>query len=192
MFSCRSPEILEPRDCPGYAWGPAVTWSVVPDGTAWLGGVSTLRSDMAAKRADWRDQVRRAFAEWSKALGILFVEVNDPGAPLGAEMPTVRIGGNRETSNVLARAYLPGPGRGSDVTFNTAHDWGGSLDLYSVTLHELGHAVADLKDGASPVMSPVYQGTLAGLSPADVDAALASVRVERGPAALFSKMGEPT
>lgn len=172
------------------AWGSVVEWSFVPDGTQWLGGVSTLAADLDRKRPGWRDQVRRAFDAWSWALGIAFVETADGGKPLGAESPTIRIGGNAESSNVLARAYMPGPGAGSDLTFNTAHDWGGSFDVFSVTLHELGHAVADLRDGASPVMAPAYQGTLAGLVPADVAAAQSSVTVNRGPMAILSKMGE--
>lgn len=168
-----------------------MTWSFVPDGTAWLGGPSTLQSDLSTKRPDWRYQVRRAFAEWSRALGLMFVEVPDSGQPIGAESPTIRIGGNREASNVLARAYFPGPAHGSDVAFNTSHDWGSLFDVYSVALHELGHAVADLRDGESPVMSPVYQGELKGLTRDDVVAAQRSVDVARGPVALFSKMGEP-
>lgn len=185
-----APESLERRDCPGYAWGPVVAWSFVPDGTQWLGGVSTLAADLDRKRPGWRDEIRRAFDAWSMALGITFAEVPDSGRPLGAESPTVRIGGNADPSNALARAYLPGPGAGSDVTFNTAHDWGSQFDVFSVALHELGHAVADLRDGESPVMAPAYQGTLAGLTPADVRAAQSSVSVNRGPMAILSKMGE--
>lgn len=181
---------LEARECPGWTWGSVVSWSFVPDGTQWLGGVSTLQGDMDARRPGWRDQIRRAFSEWSRALGLMFAEVPDDGRPLGSESPTIRIGGNREASNVLARAYFPGPAHGSDLAFNTAHDWGSSFDVYSVALHELGHAVADLRDGESPVMAPAYQGTLSGLTPADVRAAQSSVNVVRGPAALFSKMGE--
>lgn len=184
-----APERLDDRSLPGVTWGPVVEWSFVPDGTQWLGGVSTLAADLDRKRPGWRDQVRRAFDAWSMALGITFAEVRDSGKPLGAESPTLRIGGNADPSNVLARAYLPGPGAGSDLTFNTAHDWQ-AFDVFSVALHELGHAVADLRDGESPVMAPAYQGTLAGLSLADVRAAQSSVTVNRGPMAILSKMGE--
>lgn len=146
---------------------------------------------MSAKRPDWRDQISRAFAEWSRALGVMFVETADSGLALGAEYPAIRIGGNAEASNVLARAYFPGPAHGSDLSFNTSHDWGEGFDVFSVALHELGHAVADLRDGESPVMAPAYQGTLAGLTQSDIRAAQASVNVVRSPASLFSKMGEP-
>lgn len=183
-------DTLESREAPGYAWGSFVTWSVVPDGTAWLGGRSTLRSDLAAKRPDWLDQIRAALAEWSVALGLTMIEVPDDGRPIGAGSPTLRIGGVREDSIVLARAYFPAPAHGSDITLNTSHDWSrDGFDIRSVILHEAGHAIADLKDGASPVMSPAYRGPV-HLTAEDVDAALASVSVDRGPAAILSKMGE--
>ena len=185
-------DTLESRESPGYAWGPSVTWSVVPDGTAWLGGRSTLRADLAARRPDWLDQIRAALAEWGRDLGLMFVEVADDGRPIGSESPVLRIGGNREDSNVLARAYFPAPAHGSDISVNSAHDWSkDGFDLRSVILHEVGHAVADLRDGESPIMSPSYRGP-ANLTPRDVDAALASVVVDRGPAAILSKFGERT
>jgi hypothetical protein len=185
-------EMLESRTAPSWVWGPSVSWSIVPDGTDWLGGKSTLQADMGRMRVDWRSEIRKAFAAWGAAIGVLFTESPDPGVPIGAESPTIRIGGNyaADYPRTLAWSYFPDLGRGSDVTFNLVHDWSvKGFDLFSVALHELGHAVADLKDGASPVMSPAYRGPVT-LTPADVDAALDSVDVVRGPAAILSKFGE--
>lgn len=167
-------EFLESRESTSYVWAPYLTFSFVPDGTAWLGGPSVAWSTLGARKPDWKDAFRRAMVDWGQAIGFTPVEVIDDGRAIGSVdglgVGTVRIGGNPDAPNVLARAYFPGPGAGSDVAVNTDQNWR-AFDLYSVALHELGHALAGLRHGESPVMSETYQGALAGLVAADVVAA---------------------
>jgi hypothetical protein len=176
-------EALEHRDAAAVVVPGYLTWSIVPDGTAVVGGPSVLRSAMAAKDPAWEAKVRRAMAEWSRALGVAIAYVPDSG-PLGS---TIRVGGSIVPgTNVAAWAYYPCPcPEGSDITINVAQDWG-SVDLYTVMLHELGHAVAGLDHGAAPIMGP-YRGPVAGLSAADVAAARASVVVLASPVGVLSK-----
>lgn len=184
-------ESLEDRSAPSGWSGPILTWSIVPDGTVWSGGTSALVGVMGRKDANWRDDIKRAIEAWGAAIGLLVGEVNDPGNPIGTlGGGQVRIGGTFGPANVLGWAYYPGsqPIDG-DVTFNLSQDWSKGFDLYSVALHEFGHAVADLDHGASPAMSAAYQGKLDGLTTADIAAARAKSAVSYSPMLVFNKVG---
>jgi hypothetical protein len=182
-------ERLESRNAPAVILPPSMSFSMAPDGTPWLGGPVTLRSSLSP---GWKDKIVRAIDEWGRAVGVVFYEVPDDGRAIGSAddrgVGIIRFGGNRDEPHVLARAYYPGPDRGSDVSINTGQDWQ-AFDLYSVALHELGHAIAGLNHGESPVMSPTYQGVLSGLVLADIAAARNATDVAlASPAQLFSKM----
>ena len=181
-------EFLEGRDAPAVVLPAALTYSFVPDGTKLAGGPSVMDSRHPA----WRDAVRRALSAWGWALGLSLTEVPDSGVPAGSSGPqgTIRIGGVESTPTVAGWAYYPGVGfdtRESDVTFNAALDWS-QFDLTSVALHELGHAIAGLDHGESPIMSAQYRGQ-AELTRDDVAAALRRVEAYPNPSAVFSKQG---
>src|SRR5436305_12730900 len=73
--------------------------------------------------------------------------------------------------------YLPPPVNnysiGGDIAFNTAQVYninGLDYDLYTVSLHELGHALGlGHSNSASAIMYPTYRGVQYGLSTDDIN-----------------------
>src|SRR5262249_54389978 len=88
----------------------------------------------------------------------------------------LRIAAYPMTSEVLGIGTPFDPMAGThsgDVKFNTAQAFGpaGGIDLYTVALHELGHAFGlDHSGDPAAVMYEEYEGARAGLSSGDVDA----------------------
>src|SRR5262249_48551974 len=93
-------------------------------------------------------------------------------------MGDIRIGGyNYGSSSTLAMAFMPPPVNNysiaGDWTFNTGQVYninGQNYDVYTVALHELGHA---LGMGHStipppPTLAPSYQGVKYGLNTDDI------------------------
>lgn len=179
QFDC-----LERRDAAAVVVPGYLTYSFVPDGTPVVGGPSVSGSTMDVRHPAWRDAVRRAIREWASALGLAVGELPDSD-PSG---PVVRVGvSSVPGSATLAWAYFPCPcPQGSDITFNSSHNWN-VIDVYSVALHELGHAVPGLRHGDSPVMDATYRGPVSGLTPADVDAAKSNISIIRSPVWVLSK-----
>lgn len=99
--------------------------------------------------------------------------------------------------SVLAHTFFPVPVNAEpiagDMHFNAAQNWGigSGTDLFSVALHEAGHALGlPHTDVPGSVMYPYYQ-VLNGLTPVDI-AAIRGLYAARGPAAAPTPTPVPT
>lgn len=162
-----------------------ITYSIVPDGTQWDHGVSDLNAVMNAKfgAGVWEYQIAKALATWESVSNINISPTTDSGAPFNTYGPgqgdpnfgDIRIAGyNFNNPTVAAQTYPPPPDgwtAAGDSEINTAVNYsiGSGIDLYSVMLHEMGHALglAESPDPAA-VMYQQYQGVRTGLNSADI------------------------
>lgn len=150
----------------GSKWGPPtigtgaeITWSLMPTGAS-SGDSASIVALADFMPTGFKDQLIQAMDTWAQAANVTFVEVPDNGID-GA---MIRIGGHAfdGVGGTAAHAYYPGswPGAG-DIHFDTGENWvttgtglsqgGTQQDLYSVMLHELGHAVMDMGHTAGAI-----------------------------------------
>ncbi len=123
-----------------------------------------------------------AFAEWSKYVQVDFQATANTLAPetiailfaTGAHGDPYPFG---PAGTILAHTFYPAPPNpeplAGDMHFNDANPWGigNSVDLFSVALHETGHALGlGHSDLPSAVMYPYYK-MVTGLTPEDIAAA---------------------
>jgi hypothetical protein len=134
---------------------------------------SQITTKVAAGTA--QSEIQRAMAEWSKVIKLAWIQTSNSTAARtvnilfasgvhGDGYPFDGPGG------VLAHTFYPAPPNpepiAGDMHFDNAESWriGANTDIYSVALHELGHALGlGHSDNPADVMYPYYklQTTLA-------------------------------
>ncbi len=188
----QSAEVLEERvllyATSGNAW-PApqlVTISFMPDGTNLGGGTSNLQSTFNTKfgaAATWQNQILKAAQQWAQQTNINFAVVTDNGTAAGSGsnqqgdpgFGDIRIGGYNFGTSTLAQSYMPPPANNysiaGDMQFNTgtAYNIGSTYDLFTVAMHEFGHALGLLHSATTAAsMYSTYSSAMTALNADDI------------------------
>jgi hypothetical protein len=186
-------EQLEPRENPNAAGLPWVdplhlTLSFAPDGAPTGPSLSGLAAtlDRQVATGDWRLEILRAFQTWAVNANLNVGLVADDGLPLGT--PGLVQGDPRFGDLRVAGVPLGGPQVANTTPFQaTGGTWSGDVlintrfrfglgdpaayDLFSVALHEAGHAFG-LGESGEPLsaMFDRYLGPRAALGAGDIAA----------------------
>src|SRR5262245_53727623 len=156
----------------------------MPDGTMTDNGAPSnlfATLDRIAPTATWQREFARALQTWATVSPLNFRFVSDNGMASGtlgtaqgdSRFGDIRLGGYVRSDAYTAYAYYPGTGTGTrsgDEFVNTAGTFkiGAHVDLYSVLLHETGHALGLEHSTGSAVMYPSISTVYTGLFADDV------------------------
>ena len=137
-----------------------------------------------------RSEIARAFDAWAHYANISFSPAAQPGMARSIDILFARYAHGDAypfygPGGVIAHTFYPAPSNpeplAGDMHLNADESWsvGGTIDLFSVALHEAGHALGlGHSDDPASVMYPYYSFH-AGLSPDDI----AGIQALYGPAA---------
>jgi hypothetical protein len=161
-------EYLEDRTMPTVfgPWADAyhLTLSFAPDGTAIAGHTSQLFKSLDAiePSAVWEREILRALETWAVHCNVSVGVVADGGEPFGVTGLTqgdprfgdIRVGAQPMSTTALSVSVPPNPfvsgTWAGDVLLNSSYKFDkAGTDLYSVMLHEFGHALG-LPDSNDP------------------------------------------
>jgi predicted Zn-dependent protease len=171
----------------GYQWtNTNVSVSYLPDGTSSEGYSSSLfaQLDAVAPRATWQREFARALQTWANVTNLNFRFVSDSGAASGisgsaqgdSRFGDIRLGAHN-LAGPLAYAYYPSNWStlGGDITMASEKVFsvGSSRDIYSVLLHEVGHAIGLDHSVSGTVMYAYITGVYSGLTADDIAGAQA-------------------
>lgn len=179
-------EALEDRLVPyalsGSQWaGVDLSASYLPDGTLMTGGYASGLFGLLDPRdptATWQREFARALQTWASVSPLNFHFVLDDGSPVGTpglaqgdpRFGDIRLGARPIAA--LASAWFPSSTwtGGGDVSLSTDYTFhiGTMIDLYSVLIHEVGHALGLEHSTAGTVMYSTITGVYTGLTADDV------------------------
>lgn len=162
-----------------------VTYSIAPDGVQWDHGINNLNAVFNARFGGaWQREIARALATWESVANINIGQVSDGPYnldTLGLSQSDPRFGDIRfggyafaNDTTTLAQTYYPPPNGSTsagDVEVNTSMSYnvGSDFDVFSVLLHETGHALGLAHPTSTDVvMSARYHGVLTGLAEGDI------------------------
>ena len=156
-------------------------WDLDSDNLAHLGYVfGNLTSKVPASAVE--SEILRAMNAWSAVTNVVFHLGTSPGAArtIFVEFASGAHGDSYPfdaAGTVLAHTFYPVPlnseSIAGDVHLDASENWhvGGDIDIYTVVLHELGHAIGlTHTDNPGDVMYPYYQRGMQ-LSKNDIGAA---------------------
>jgi hypothetical protein len=153
-------------------------WSKSADGVAWLNYV-LLSFPGKLTESGVRGEIERAFREWERYGNIRFTEGQKESA---ARTLAIKFAAGSHgdgypfdgAGKVLAHTFYPSPPNSEpiagDMHFDGSEPWslGTYVDLYSVVLHETGHALGlGHSDQPGAVMYPYYK-LVSGLAADDI------------------------
>lgn len=185
----------------------AIGQSVLRVGDGWAGpghngadlNYAFVNTTKKLEAASVKAEVARAFAEWAKHAKLTFRETPDPGA----DRTIAVLFGSRNHGDaypfdgprgVLGHTFYPYPVNpepiAGDLHLDADESWniGTDVDLFSVALHEAGHALGlGHSDKPGAVMYPYYRQS-SGLTGEDIGAILMLYAAQDGSPAATTPM----